>query len=70
MGSKSGFMCKVDTGGKAIAYHNEQRPEFADIKKHYVHFMNDDFTPIIGDNGFPKKGLISTTRLSLIGYTD
>lgn len=62
-------MCIVDTGGKAIAYHSEQEEAFKKLNKYFVHFLKDDFNPIYV-NGKPKKGLISSDKLTLIGYTD
>lgn len=70
MAHNPGIICSIDTGGICISFNKEQEPQFAALKKHYVHFMNDDYTPVKGDNGFNKKGLIDSSRLKLIGHVD
>lgn len=69
MGKNAGFMLTIEGGGKAIAYHREQEPEFIPLDKVYIHYLGEDFKPIIID-GKPKKGLITRSKLTLIGYTD
>lgn len=64
------YLCSIEGGGKCIAYHKEQTPEFKNLKKHFVHFMTDDMHPVIGDDGKPKTGLKSSDKLRIIGYTD
>lgn len=54
MSEKSGFILKVEGGGKAISYHAEQRQEFIDMNKMFVHYLNDDFGHYIS-NGTRKK---------------
>lgn len=70
MARNPGIICQVDTGGMAICYWKEQEADFAKKNKKYVHFMNSDYTPVKGDNGFNKKGLIDSSRLKLIGRVD
>ena len=65
----SGYLCQIDTGGKAVARHSEQRKEFADLKKHYIHYLDDEFYPVIVD-GKEKVGLIDSKRLKVIGMYD
>lgn len=69
MSKKAGIICQVDTGGKIIAYYHEQETAFKEAKKHFVHFMTDEYQPIIVD-GKEKSGLIDSKRLTVIGYTD
>lgn len=65
----SGYLCQIDTGGKEVARHNEQRPEFKAVKKNLVHFLTDDYHPVLVD-GVEKVGLIDTSRLKVIGMYD
>lgn len=67
---KPGYMFSVDTGGKAIGYHYEQNTAFMALNKVFVHFLNDDFTPVLDEQGKPKTGLKSVDKLTVIGFTD
>jgi hypothetical protein len=69
MGKNSGYLCQIDTGGKCVAKHKEQEKEFAEKKKHFVHYMTDDFHPVMVD-GKEKSGLIDSSRLKVIGMFD
>lgn len=69
MGKNSGYLCQIDTGGKCVAKHREQEKQFAELKKHYVHYLNEDFSPVIL-NGKEKTGLIDSSRLKVIGMFD
>lgn len=69
MNKNSGYLCQIDTGGKAVARHSEQRKEFSDIKKHFIHYLTDDFHPVI-ENNIEKTGLIDSSRLKVIGMYD
>lgn len=69
MGKNSGYICQIDTGGKCVRKHSEQEKQFIDLKKSFVHFMTDDYHPVIVD-GKEKTGLIDTSRLSTIGMYD
>lgn len=69
MGKKSGILVSIDTGGKGMAYHGEQEQAFKDLKKHYIHYLDDSYNPIYV-NGKAKKGLIDSSRLKLMGYVD
>lgn len=69
MGKNSGYLCQIDTGGKAVARHKEQEKEFAAAKKHFVHYLNDDYRPVMVD-GKEKTGLIDSERLKVIGMYD
>jgi len=46
---KSGLILQIEGGGKALAYHKEQEQEFKTIKKHFIHFMTDDYHPVMVD---------------------
>ncbi len=70
MGKNSGLMLQIEGGGKAIAYHREQEPQFKELKKHFIHYLNDDFTPVLDDAGKEKTGLKASDKLKIIGYTD
>jgi len=69
MGKNSGYICQIDTGGKCVAKHREQEPQFKELKKHFVHYMTDDYHPVIVD-GKEKTGLIDSSRLKVIGMYD
>lgn len=69
MARNPGFICEIDTGGKALLYHKEQEKAFIDAKKRYVHFLTDDYQPVMVD-GKEKKGLIDQSRLKAIGMID
>lgn len=69
MGKNSGIMVRIGSGGKAIAYHREQEKAFALAKKHYIHYMTDDFHPLLVD-GKPRVGLHNSNDLFIIGYCD
>lgn len=69
MGKNSGYLCKIDTGDMAVARHKEQEKAFAEAKKHFVHYLDDDYRPIIVD-GKEKTGLIDSSRLKVIGMYD
>ena len=69
MRGKPGYVCKIDTGGYAIRIHSEQEKEFTEIKKSFIHYLDDDYMPVIVD-GKEKTGLIDTTRLKTIGMYD
>lgn len=69
MGKNSGYVFQIDTGGKCVAKYSEQYPQFKELKKHFVHFMTDDYHPVIVD-GKEKTGLIDSARLKVIGMYD
>jgi len=68
--NKSGVLYQIKDGGKAISYNCEQEHQFVDLNKRYVHFLNDDFTELLNEDGKQKSGLKSLDKLTLIGYTD
>lgn len=70
MRGNPGLLCKIDGGGKAIAYHKEQEKQFAELKKHFIHYLDEDMHPILDENGKPKTGLIASSKLKLMGYVD
>lgn len=70
MGRRSGFLLTIEDGGKALMYHNEQEPKFKDLKKAFIHFLNEDYTPQIGEDGKEKTGLKSLDKLKVIGMVD
>lgn len=70
MSKQPGYVFAIEGGGKAIALHHEQNEQFKALRKYYCHFMNDDYTPVLGEDGLPKKGLKAAEKLKLIGYTD
>jgi hypothetical protein len=58
-------------GGKGIIYNKEQKPEFEKLKKRLVHFINEDFTPLIDtDTGKQKTALKSIELLKPFGKVD
>jgi len=69
MGKNSGYICQIDTGGKCVRRHKEQEKAFADLKKSFVHYLTDDYEPVMVD-GKEKTGLIDTARLKVIGMYD
>lgn len=69
MSKNSGFLCEIQGGGKAIVRHSEQRKEFADLKKRFIHYLDDEFNPIM-ENGKEKTGLKDIDKLKMIGYVD
>lgn len=69
MRGKPGILVAIEGGGKAIAYHHEQEQAFKDLKKHFIHYIDDDYKPIM-ENGKPKTGLKASSKLRLLGYTD
>lgn len=66
---KPGWVCQIKGAGKALVFHKEQEPEFKSIKKFYIHYMDDDYSPIIED-GKEKTGLVAADKLNIIGYLD
>lgn len=69
MGKNSGYLCSIDTGGKAVARHREQEQQFRDAKKLFIHYLTDDYHPVMTD-GKEKTGLIDASRLKVIGMYD
>jgi hypothetical protein len=69
MGKNSGYLCQIDTGGKAVARHSEQEKQFKELKKYFIHYLTDDFHPVLVD-GKEKTGLIDSSRLKVIGMYD
>ena len=69
MRKRSGFLLSIEGGWKAMAIDSEQRKEFVDMDKVFIHYMNDDFEPII-ENGKEKTGLKTRSKLQIIGYFD
>lgn len=69
MGKNSGYVCSIDTGGKAIAKHREQEQAFRDAKKVFIHYMDDEYQPIMVE-GKEKTGLMDSARLKVIGMFD
>lgn len=69
MGKNSGYICQIDTGGKCVRKHSEQEKEFATLKKSFIHYLTEDYHPLIVD-GKEKTGLIATSRLKIIGMYD
>lgn len=70
--SKKGIVFEYETPDgtqKAIAYHDEQKPEFANYKKVFLRLINDDFTSKM-ENGKRLISLKSETLLKIIGYID
>lgn len=70
MRGNPGYICQIKDGGKCFIYHKEQEPQFAVIKKHFVHFMDDKLHPVLKEDGEPKTGLIASSKLSIIGFLD
>lgn len=64
-----GIILQIEGGGKAIAYHKEQETAFKELKKHYIHYMTDDYHPIVED-GKEKVGLKDSSKLKIIGYCE
>lgn len=64
-----GLILEIEGGGKALAYHAEQEQAFKDAKKRYIHYMTDDYHPVMED-GKEKAGLKDISKLKVIGYTD
>lgn len=69
MARNPGVILQIEGGGKAIAYHKEQEQAFKDLKKHYIHYMTEDYHPVMVD-GKPKSGLMDDSKLKIIGYSD
>jgi hypothetical protein len=69
MGKNSGYVCQIDTGGMAIARHNEQEPKFREAGKCFIHYIGEDYAPVMVD-GKEKTGLIDSKRLKVIGMYD
>lgn len=69
MARNPGFVVEIEGGGKGLLYHKEQTPEFKALKKHFIHFITDDYHPII-ENGKEKTGLKDDAKLKIIGYLD
>lgn len=65
-----GYLLQIDGGGKAASYHGEQRPEFEAIGKVLIHYLDEQFLPILNADGKPKTGLKAKEKLLMIGYTD
>lgn len=65
-----GLLLSIEGGGKAIAYHKEQEPQFKELKKHFIHYLDDDMHPVLGEDGKPKSGLKDNDKLKIIGYVD
>lgn len=69
MRGKPGYLVSIDTGGFGLVRHAEQEQQFRDVRKSFMHYLDEDFHQILVD-GKPKTGLIATYRLKIIGYAD
>jgi hypothetical protein len=65
-----GYLFSIEGGGKACAYHKEQLKEFADKGKFLIHYLDDNWMPILNKDGKPKTALKAKEKLFLIGYRD
>lgn len=69
MRGNPGLLLEIEGGGKAISYHKEQLKEFVDLKKQFIHYIDDNYQPIM-INGKPKTGLKANDKLKVIGRID
>lgn len=65
-----GYLCRTTDGRKCIRRHNDQEPQFEAVKKSFVHWVDDDFHPILNEDGKEKTGLIDTNKLHVMGCVD
>lgn len=68
MARNPGFLFEVEGGGKAIAYHKEQKKEFGE--RYYIHHLSEDMEPALDAEGKEKSGLKHSSLLRVIGYID
>lgn len=70
MRGKPGYLIQILDGGKAIARHAQQEPQFQALKKMFIEYLDEDFAPILNPDKTPKTGLKSVDKLKIIGYVD
>lgn len=71
-GKHPGIIYLTNHKDYAIGYHHEQRKEFLELKKVYIHLFKDSLCtiPKIDKNKQPLKVLKSKTLLRPVGFID
>lgn len=74
MSKKSGCLVQFKNSKgelrKGIALHKEQRAAFANHGKSFIRLVNDDFEPLLDDNGKKLVSVKNSDECIIIGYID